>query len=139
MVAATGINRSEGVQFAVIAAIGVLAAVLHLAHANDVLVFVVCGIAVAGMAHVLGIATEQAGEAAGPRVSALLNATFGNAAELIIVVLAIRQGGELIDVARYSIIGSVIGNVLLILGASDRKSTRLNSSHSQQFRMPSSA
>ena len=50
VVAATGINRSEGVQFAVIAAIGVLAAVLHLAHANDVLVFVVCGIAVAGMA-----------------------------------------------------------------------------------------
>ena len=41
-----------------------------------------------------------------------------NAAELIIVVLAVRQGGELIDVARYSIIGSVIGNVLLILGAS---------------------
>ena len=114
----SGINRSEGIQFAVIAAIGALAAALHYGHANEVLVFVVCGIAVAGMAHVLGVATEQAGEAAGPRISALLNATFGNAAELIIVVLAIRQGGELIDVARYSIIGSVIGNVLLILGAS---------------------
>ena len=59
------------------------------------------------MAHLLGIATEQAGEAAGPRLSALLNATFGNAAEIIIVVLAIREGGQLIDVARFSIIGSV--------------------------------
>ena len=113
-----GITRSDGIQFAIIGAIAVLAFVLELAHANDVLIFIVCGVAVAGMAHVLGLATEQAGEAAGPRVSALLNATFGNAAELIIVVLAIRQGGELIDVARYSIIGSVIGNVLLILGAS---------------------
>ncbi len=113
-----GINRSEGIQFLVIAAIAVAAFALVLAHVNEVVIFIVCGIAVAGMAHVLGLATEQAGEAAGPRVSALLNATFGNAAELIIVVLAVRQGGELIDVARYSIIGSVIGNVLLILGAS---------------------
>ena len=111
-------TRSEGIQFAVIAAVAVLAGALELAHANEVLLFVVCGVAVAGMAHVLGVATEQVGEASGPRVSALLNATFGNAAEVIIVVLAIRQGGELIDVARYSIIGSVIGNVLLILGAS---------------------
>ncbi|MGI9117556.1 MAG: calcium/proton exchanger [Gaiellales bacterium] len=115
---ASGISRSEGIQFAVISAVAALAFALHFAHANAVLIFVVSGIAVAGMAHVLGVATEQAGEAAGPRISALLNATFGNAAELIIVVLAIRQGGELIDVARYSIIGSVLGNVLLILGAS---------------------
>jgi Ca2+:H+ antiporter len=113
-----GIDRSELMQLAAISALAVLAIVLRLADASPVLVFVVAGIAVAGMAHLLGIATEQAGEAAGPRLSALLNATFGNAAEIIIVVLAIREGGELIDVARYSIIGSVLGNVLLILGAS---------------------
>ena len=52
------------------------------------------------MAHLLTMATEQAGESAGPRLSSLLNATFGNAAEIFIVVLAIREGGELIDVAR---------------------------------------
>jgi Ca2+:H+ antiporter len=114
----SGINRSEAIQFVVIGLIAAVAFVLEFSHANAIAIFVVAGIAVAGMAHVLGLATEQAGEAAGPRVSALLNATFGNAAELIIVVLAIRQGGALIDVARYSIIGSVIGNVLLILGAS---------------------
>ena len=68
------------------------------------------------LAYVLGEATDQAGTASGPRLAALLNATFGNLPELIIVVLTIREG--LIDVARASIIGSVIGNILLVLGAS---------------------
>ena len=76
--------------------------------------FVVAAAAVAGLAWALGEATEQAGEAAGPRVSALLNASFGNLPELVILVLAINAG--LSDIARASIIGSVIGNVLLILG-----------------------
>ena len=114
----SGINRSEGIQFAAITVVAVLAVAFDLASLSPVLIFLTAGIAVAGMAHILGVATEQAGEAAGPRLSALLNATFGNAAEIIIVVLAIREGGALIDVARYSIIGSVLGNVLLILGAS---------------------
>jgi Ca2+:H+ antiporter len=114
----SGFTRSERVQFSLIGLVAVAAIGLEVTHANSVLIFVVAGLAVAGMAHILGVATEQAGEASGPRISALLNATFGNAAELIIVVLAIRQGGELIDVARYSIIGSVMGNILLILGAS---------------------
>ncbi len=113
----TGLSRSEVIQFSVISAIAILAIVLEfVVHADPTLLFIVSGVAVGGMAHVLGVATEQAGEAAGPRISALLNATFGNAAEMIIVVLAINQG--LIDVARFSIIGSVLGNVLLILGAS---------------------
>ena len=80
------------------------------------LVFVVAGVAVAGLAYVLGIATEEAGASTGPTVSALLNATFGNAAEAIIVILAVREG--LIEVAKASIVGSVLGNLLLILGAS---------------------
>jgi Ca2+:H+ antiporter len=111
-----GLNRQEISRYGLITAVAVLAGILHFVHAAPVLVFVVAGIAVAGMAYVLGDATEEAGEVAGPRISALLNATFGNAAELIIVILSIRSG--LIDVARASIVGSVIGNVLLILGAS---------------------
>jgi Ca2+:H+ antiporter len=71
---------------------------------------------VMALAYVLGEATEQAGTASGPRLASLLNATFGNLPELIIVVLTIREG--LIEVARASIIGSVIGNILLVLGAS---------------------
>jgi Ca2+:H+ antiporter len=113
-----GISRSEALQVIGISAVAVVALLFQVVGLSPVLVFVTAGVAVAGMAHILGIATEQAGDAAGPRLSALLNATFGNAAEIIIVVLAIREGGQLIDVARYSIIGSVLGNVLLILGAS---------------------
>ena len=73
-------------------------------------------VSVMALAYVLGEATEQAGTASGPRLASLLNATFGNLPELIIVVLTVREG--LIDVARASIIGSVIGNILLVLGAS---------------------
>ena len=87
---------------------------LRLAGVEGQVVFVVAAAAVAGLAWALGEATEQAGEAAGPRVSALLNASFGNLPELVILVLAINAG--LSDIARASIIGSVIGNVLLILG-----------------------
>ena len=63
----------------------------------------------------MGVGTEQLGESAGPRVGGVLNATFGNAAELIITIFAIRAGE--IDVARASITGSILGNTLLVLGA----------------------
>ena len=110
------LTRRELITFAAVAIVSVLAVALHLAGAVAWLTFTTAGIAVAGLAWILGIATEEAGEAAGPRLSALLNATFGNAAEIIIVILAVRAG--LIDVAKASIIGSVIGNLLLILGVS---------------------
>jgi Ca2+:H+ antiporter len=116
--APTGLSRGEIQQFSAIAVLAVVAVLLAVLDVSPVVVFAVAGLAVAGMAHVLSIATEQAGESAGPRLSALLNATFGNAAEIFIVVLAIREGGALIDVARASIVGSVLGNLLLILGAS---------------------
>ena len=76
----------------------------------------VAAVALAGLAWLLGVSTEQAGATVGPRTSALLNASFGNLPELVIVVLAINAGLE--GVARASIVGSVIGNVLLILGLS---------------------
>jgi Ca2+:H+ antiporter len=78
--------------------------------------FIVAGVALSGLAWLLGEATEQAGATVGPRTSALLNASFGNLPELVIVVLAINAGLD--DVARASIVGSVIGNILLILGLS---------------------
>ena len=78
--------------------------------------FVAAAVSVMALAYVLGEATDQAGTVSGPRLASLLNATFGNLPELIIVVLTVREG--LIDVARASIIGSVIGNILLVLGAS---------------------
>jgi Ca2+:H+ antiporter len=97
-------------------ALSAVALALQVGDVEGQVVFVVAAVAVAGLAWVLGLATEQAGESAGPRVSALLNASFGNLPELVILVLAINAG--LSDIARASIIGSVIGNVLLILGLS---------------------
>ena len=107
-------TRSQQIAFVAIFGVAALALGMRVANVEGQIVFVVAGIAVAGLAWALGEATEQAGGSAGPRVSALLNASFGNLPELVILVLAIDAG--LADIARASIIGSVIGNVLLILG-----------------------
>ena len=80
------------------------------------LLFVLASLALIGLAWVLGQATESVGHYAGPRVSGVLNATFGNAAELIITIFALAAG--LTELVKASIIGSIIGNVLLVLGAS---------------------
>jgi Ca2+:H+ antiporter len=85
-------------------------------HAPTLLIFAFSALALVGLAWVLGQATESLGHHAGPRVGGILNATFGNAAELIITVFALSAG--LTTVVKASIIGSVIGNVLLVLGAS---------------------
>ena len=107
-------TRRQQTAFAAIFGVAVLALGMQVAGVEGQLVFVVAAVGVAGLAWGLGEATEQAGGSAGPRVSALLNASFGNLPELVILVLAIDAG--LTDIARASIIGSVIGNVLLILG-----------------------
>lgn len=62
----------------------------------------------------MGQATESVGYYAGPRIGSILNTTFGNAAELIVAIFALSAG--LTTVVKASIIGSVIGNVLLVLG-----------------------
>jgi Ca2+:H+ antiporter len=93
---------------------GVVAA--ELLHAPILLIFAVSALALVGLAWVLGQATESLGHHAGPRVGGVLNATFGNAAELIITIFALAAG--LTTVVKASIIGSIIGNVLLVLGAS---------------------
>jgi Ca2+:H+ antiporter len=93
---------------------GVLAA--ELLHGPTLLIFGVSALALVGLAWVLGQATESLGHHAGPRIGSILNATFGNAAELIITIFALAAG--LTTVVKASIIGSIIGNVLLVLGAS---------------------
>src|ERR671920_336071 len=78
-------------------------------------IFLLSSLALVGLAWVLGQATEALGHHAGPRVGGILNATFGNAAELIITIFALAAG--LTTVVKASIIGSIIGNVLLFVGA----------------------
>jgi Ca2+:H+ antiporter len=110
------VSRRELCQLGAVFALSAVAIGLRAASVSGQVVFVVAAIALAALAWALAQATDQAGESAGPRASALLNATFGNLPEVVIVVLAIRAGLD--DIARASIIGSVIGNVLLILGLS---------------------
>ena len=109
-------THRERLGFLAVFVVSALALVLEAVGVAGQFVFVVAGVAVAGLAWLLGEATEHAGETSGARVSALLNASFGNLPEVVILVLAINRG--LLDIARASIIGSVIGNVLLILGLS---------------------
>lgn len=83
---------------------------------NQTWVFIFSAIAVIPLAGYIGEATEALAAFTGPRIGALLNATLGNAAELIITLMAIRAG--LLDLVKASITGSIIGNLLLVIGFS---------------------
>jgi len=111
-----GLNRFETLSVGAAAVIAAAAGALDLASAPNTAVFVVSGLALVLLAWVVGLATEQLGASAGPKVGGVLNATFGNAAELIITIFAIREGQ--LEIATASITGSILGNTLLVLGAS---------------------
>jgi len=85
-------------------------------HAPGTVIFIVSGLALVPLAALLGQATEQLALYTGPRIGALIQSTLGNAAELIITIVALRAG--LLTVVKASITGSILGNVLLVLGAS---------------------
>lgn len=87
----------------------------YLFPANHLLVFATAAVAILPLAGWMGRATEQLADRAGEGIGGLLNATFGNAAELIIALAALRAG--LHDVVKASIAGSIVGNILLVLGA----------------------
>jgi Ca2+:H+ antiporter len=95
--------------------IPVTIALEHLAPERYLLVFFVAALSILPLAAWMGRATEQLAERMGEGVGGLLNATFGNAAELIIALAALRAG--LHDVVKASIAGSIVGNILLVLGA----------------------
>jgi Ca2+:H+ antiporter len=78
--------------------------------------FVLAALALIPLAWLIGEATEHAGEHTGPGIGGFLNATFGNAPELIIALIAVHEG--LTEVVRGSLTGSVVGNLLLVLGFS---------------------
>ena len=87
-----------------------------LLHVRGTPIFIVSALAILGLAYVVGTATERLGALAGPHVGGILNATFGNVAELIIASFALLAGE--LEVVKASITGSIIGNLLLVLGAS---------------------
>ena len=83
---------------------------------NPLLVFGFACAAIIPLAGIMGKSTEQLASRLGAGIGGLMNATFGNAAELIIALMALHKG--LYDVVKASVTGSIIGNVLLVLGAS---------------------
>ncbi len=92
-----------------------VAVVLEIAHAGPLLVFSAAALAVIPCAAVMGEATEAIAAKTGPGIGGLLNVTFGNAPELIIAFFALKEGLQ--EVVKASIIGSIIGNILLVMGA----------------------
>jgi len=83
---------------------------------GDIWVFILSALSIVPMAGFIGQSTEALAEYTGPRLGGLLNATLGNAAELIITIVAIREG--LLDLVKASITGSILGNILLVMGMS---------------------
>src|SRR5947207_8158716 len=83
---------------------------------NDTALFICAGLAIIPLAGLMGEATEELARRLGHGIGGLLNATFGNAAELIIALLALSKG--LVGVVKASITGSILGNILLVMGVS---------------------
>jgi Ca2+:H+ antiporter len=104
------------VLFASLALAPITVALHYLVHPPETLEFVLAALSLIPLAWLIGEATEHAAEHTGPGIGGFLNATFGNAPELIIALIAVNEG--LTEVVRGSLTGSVVSNLLLVLGAS---------------------
>ena len=79
-------------------------------------IFITAAISLIPLAGIIGLGTEELARRSGPAWGGFLNATFGNAAELIIAIVALREGH--LALVQASITGSIVGNLLLVLGLS---------------------
>src|SRR2546423_14253537 len=109
-----GLSRREVQVIAGILAATVLAGVAHYAGWAALLAFAIATVALAGLAHLVSLATEQVGERFGPGVTGVLQSTLGNLPELFVVIFALGAGETV--VAQTSILGSIFANALLVLG-----------------------
>jgi Ca2+:H+ antiporter len=85
-------------------------------HLDPLVVFITASLSIVPLASWMGLATEEIAVVAGPTLGGLLNATFGNATELIIALIALNAG--LVEVVKASLTGSIVGNLLLVMGLS---------------------
>jgi Ca2+:H+ antiporter len=108
------LTRSQWIILSLAIGLSVLAGILTLAHANEVLTFIVSGAALALLAAVVGAATEQVGARLSPGATGILQSTIGNLPELFVAIFALQKG--LLVVVQTSLIGSILGNSLLVLG-----------------------
>jgi len=110
--------KRENILITISAALILSTILLEVGGAKGVLIFATSALAILPLAYFMGLATEELGKHSGPGLGGLLNATFGNATELIIALSAIRAGPALFPIIKASLTGSIIGNVLLVLGLS---------------------
>jgi Ca2+:H+ antiporter len=106
--------RSQRWSIGLGAALTVVTGVMEAAGAPDVARFVVAGFALAALAAVIGQAIEAVGDRLGPGATGLLQSTLGNLPELFVGIFALRDG--LLDVVRAALVGSILGNAVLVLG-----------------------
>jgi Ca2+:H+ antiporter len=92
-----------------------IAVALELAHASASVIFITSALGVIPTAALMGRATEELAARSGPGIGGFLNVTFGNAPELIIAFFALNEGLQ--EVVKASLIGSILGNILLVMGA----------------------
>ncbi|CAN5340577.1 calcium/proton exchanger [soil metagenome] len=107
-------QKKEKIIVALCAAATVASGALHYAHANPVLAFVVTAVALALLAVIVGDATEQLGSRLGPGATGILQSGLGNLPELFVCIFALRAGLD--HVVQAALIGSILGNSVLVLG-----------------------
>jgi Ca2+:H+ antiporter len=117
---------------AAVVAVCAVAGALHYAGVSPTAVFVVSGLALGGLAWLIGLATESVGARFGPAVTGVLQTTLGNLPELFIVLFAL-SAGEVV-VAQTSILGSLFANALLVLGLTIMAGARASAGGVMRFR-----
>jgi Ca2+:H+ antiporter len=91
-----------------------LAAALHFTQVGPIVGFISCALALAGVAHVIGEATDQLGNRLGPAATGIVQSAVGNLPELFVCIFALQAG--LVTVVQASLVGSILSNALLVLG-----------------------
>ncbi|MGV0993215.1 MAG: calcium/proton exchanger [Mycobacterium sp.] len=109
------LSGRDRIMFSVTLIATVAAGVLHYAHSNAVLAFVVAALALALLASLVGRAVEALGDRLGPNATGILQTALGNLPELFVILFALKAG--LYGVVKATIVGSILANVLLVLGA----------------------
>src|SRR5215212_11547517 len=92
-----------------------VAVALDVVNASAGAIFFTAALGIIPTAALMGVATEELAARSGPGIGGLLNVTFGNAPEIIIAFFALREGLQ--EVVKASLVGSILGNILLVMGA----------------------
>jgi Ca2+:H+ antiporter len=108
------LTRRDRAMLSVTVVAAVAAGVLHYAHVNAVLAFIVSALALATLASLVGRSVEALGDRLGPNATGILQTALGNLPELFVIVFALKA--SLFDVVKATLVGSILSNALLVLG-----------------------